>query len=268
MSRHEDSRNYQVHREAIFQKYEGICHICGGKHADAIDHVVPQAKGGSHHPDNLRPAHTSCNSRKRDSDPPDWAYENANMWKPGFGGGRVEDVRSQAESRREALRSENQRKSREVAAKKAEDSAAKMAMLLAEISKVSEEISAVTDEVKELRSQSERKIFPPRWSLITSGLAWIIALVLAPQLPEYGGWVFVGLAAVTWFFLAQARTTCKQYRTWKAEQPEFVAAIKYLQGRLQTLREQLRVLERRLPRAPYQYRYRGGYRRGYRRRRY
>jgi len=39
------------------------CYICGAP-AEATDHVMPLARGGSHWPANLRPICTSCNSRK------------------------------------------------------------------------------------------------------------------------------------------------------------------------------------------------------------
>jgi 5-methylcytosine-specific restriction endonuclease McrA len=34
-----------------------VCHICGDSGADAIDHVIPLARGGSEDESNLRPAH-------------------------------------------------------------------------------------------------------------------------------------------------------------------------------------------------------------------
>lgn len=41
------------------------CWCCGGPY-QAIDHVKPVAKGGSHWPSNLRPICSSCNARKKD----------------------------------------------------------------------------------------------------------------------------------------------------------------------------------------------------------
>ena len=40
------------------------CHLCGKSGADSLDHLVPYSWGGSNHPDNLRPAHLRCNSKK------------------------------------------------------------------------------------------------------------------------------------------------------------------------------------------------------------
>lgn len=44
----------------------GTCHLCGQPGADTWDHVVPLSRGGTNDYANLRPAHRSCNSRKRD----------------------------------------------------------------------------------------------------------------------------------------------------------------------------------------------------------
>ena len=46
------ARNARVVRDGA-----GICHLCGHPGADAADHVVPLAQGGSDTVDNLRPAH-------------------------------------------------------------------------------------------------------------------------------------------------------------------------------------------------------------------
>lgn len=63
----------------------GMCHICGEGGADAIDHIVPVAWGGSDDISNLAPAHTSCNSARGDAAPPAWTYTRPSMWLPGFG---------------------------------------------------------------------------------------------------------------------------------------------------------------------------------------
>ena len=92
----------------IMAKYEGICHICEEPYADAIDHVVPVAKGGSDHPDNLRPAHTSCNSKKGAKSYPKWAENNPAMWIRGHEPKAVKAKEEQrlAERRAQAAREE------------------------------------------------------------------------------------------------------------------------------------------------------------------
>ena len=73
-------RRHQQHREIIMAKYESLCHLCNKPYADSIDHVVPVKLGGSDHPDNLRPAHTSCNSQKGANSFPIEALEVPTMW--------------------------------------------------------------------------------------------------------------------------------------------------------------------------------------------
>ena len=79
------TRRHQTHREDVMRAGKGMCHICGQGGADAIDHVVPVAWGGSDHPSNLAPAHTSCNSRKRDARPDAWTWRRPDMWIDGYG---------------------------------------------------------------------------------------------------------------------------------------------------------------------------------------
>lgn len=45
----------------------GICHICKQPGADTRDHVIPVIAGGTNAPENIRPAHRSCNSAKGSS---------------------------------------------------------------------------------------------------------------------------------------------------------------------------------------------------------
>lgn len=63
-------------KRAIFDKYDGKCHICGGKiafgsygksspYAWEVDHLKAKARGGHRtHLNNLAPAHPSCNRSK------------------------------------------------------------------------------------------------------------------------------------------------------------------------------------------------------------
>ena len=42
----------------------GHCHLCHGPGATSIDHLLPVVRGGTSAPDNLRPAHHTCNSAR------------------------------------------------------------------------------------------------------------------------------------------------------------------------------------------------------------
>ena len=62
-------------RRAIYERDGWVCQICLGPvspdataHAEraSLDHIVPQSRGGSHDPSNLRMAHVGCNARRRD----------------------------------------------------------------------------------------------------------------------------------------------------------------------------------------------------------
>lgn len=69
----------QQRLNAIFEKTNGQCHLCrknlvqknyntfGARGAWEVDHSIPQAKGGTDHFHNLRPACVSCNRSKQDS---------------------------------------------------------------------------------------------------------------------------------------------------------------------------------------------------------
>ena len=62
-------------RRAIYERDGWTCQLCDGPvdpdaadHAEraSLDHIVPQSRGGSHDPSNLRMAHVGCNARRRD----------------------------------------------------------------------------------------------------------------------------------------------------------------------------------------------------------
>ena len=58
---------YKTHKHTLFGKQEGICNGCRIAFPFqnfTVDHVVPQAKGGTHHIDNLQLLCNACNSRK------------------------------------------------------------------------------------------------------------------------------------------------------------------------------------------------------------
>ena len=52
--------------EVVARKTQGLCGYCGCQLGSGatVDHIDPQANGGSHHPTNLLAACKSCNSRK------------------------------------------------------------------------------------------------------------------------------------------------------------------------------------------------------------
>lgn len=59
-----------VNYSAIIERDGMVCHICTGQIEGLsdlhMDHVIPLARGGAHHEDNIRPAHALCNLRKSD----------------------------------------------------------------------------------------------------------------------------------------------------------------------------------------------------------
>ena len=59
--------NYRTHKHTLFGKQEGMCAGCRYNFPFrnfTVDHVVPQAKGGTDHPDNLQLLCNACNSAK------------------------------------------------------------------------------------------------------------------------------------------------------------------------------------------------------------
>ena len=76
MTRRSNTRQIRERNKRILAASD-ICHICGEPGADAIDHVIPLARGGTDEPWNLKPAHhdkpnsrgTKCNRTKSDKTP-------------------------------------------------------------------------------------------------------------------------------------------------------------------------------------------------------
>ena len=59
--------SYKTHRHTLYGKQEGICAGCQVMFPFrnmTVDHMVPQSKGGSDHPDNLQLLCAACNSMK------------------------------------------------------------------------------------------------------------------------------------------------------------------------------------------------------------
>ena len=62
--------NYRTHKHSLYGIQEGCCkgclHFFEFRHLE-VDHIVPKARGGSEHPDNLQLLCSSCNRRKGNS---------------------------------------------------------------------------------------------------------------------------------------------------------------------------------------------------------
>ena len=58
-------RALQARNARILQRDHGVCHVCGLPGADKVDHVIPQAEGGSEDDTNLAAIHaTPCHEAK------------------------------------------------------------------------------------------------------------------------------------------------------------------------------------------------------------
>lgn len=59
--------NYRTHKHTLFGKQEGVCNGCltfFPFRNFTVDHIVPQSRGGTDHPDNLQLLCGACNSKK------------------------------------------------------------------------------------------------------------------------------------------------------------------------------------------------------------
>jgi len=59
-------------RVDIFNRNNGVCHLCAGKitagEAWDVEHIIPLAQGGDDDGDNLQPAHRKCHAAKSKQD--------------------------------------------------------------------------------------------------------------------------------------------------------------------------------------------------------
>jgi 5-methylcytosine-specific restriction protein A len=52
-------------RQRILGRHGRVCHVCGRRGADQVDHVIPLAEGGTDTDENLRPIHDQpCHRNK------------------------------------------------------------------------------------------------------------------------------------------------------------------------------------------------------------
>lgn len=58
-------RAMQTRNARILRRDRGICHVCGGPGADRVDHLIPQAHGGTEDDANLAAIHDKpCHATK------------------------------------------------------------------------------------------------------------------------------------------------------------------------------------------------------------
>lgn len=68
-----NGKRVRAFNAAVFNIHGGVCHLCGHPGADTVDHLKPVSR----YPalrwdiDNARPAHRSCNSRRKAAAVPD-----------------------------------------------------------------------------------------------------------------------------------------------------------------------------------------------------
>jgi len=58
-----------VFLDVIRERDNQMCHLCNrwvSIHEASLDHVIPLSKGGEHNEDNIKLAHSVCNSKKGD----------------------------------------------------------------------------------------------------------------------------------------------------------------------------------------------------------
>ncbi|MFS0058442.1 HNH endonuclease [Corynebacterium striatum] len=57
---------------ATLARYGDVCHLCGRRGATTADHIIPRSRGGDDSLENLRPAHSSCNSSRGNQSLESW----------------------------------------------------------------------------------------------------------------------------------------------------------------------------------------------------
>lgn len=56
-SKRQYPRDWQRRKRQVFDRDNGICHVCGKPGADQLDHITPISQGGTHDLANLAPIH-------------------------------------------------------------------------------------------------------------------------------------------------------------------------------------------------------------------
>ena len=84
-----DLPHYKTHKTSLYVEQEGHCNLCGVWFEQGnltVDHIVPQAKGGTDHRENLHLLCRACNSRKGTRT---WETVKADYLQRRRGGGRL-----------------------------------------------------------------------------------------------------------------------------------------------------------------------------------
>lgn len=68
IGKNDDAKPTKAVRQRVYDKYEGMCHICGlhikPTETWHADHVIAIIEGGPNRESNLKPAHVHCNLQK------------------------------------------------------------------------------------------------------------------------------------------------------------------------------------------------------------
>lgn len=76
-------------RTFVMRRDDYRCRYCGSTRKLTLDHVVPQAKGGTDHPSNLVACCGDCNEAKGNMGPTEWAVRVASFRKAATSAGEA-----------------------------------------------------------------------------------------------------------------------------------------------------------------------------------
>lgn len=65
-------QSHKSRRRRLLSQGGGACFFCGVPNAQTLDHLIPKAKGGTEHDQNILPACSRCNNSKSAQDAVVW----------------------------------------------------------------------------------------------------------------------------------------------------------------------------------------------------